>query len=232
MPPLTLKQRLAKTLEDAMLSKDEKRALQTIFANLQLTDAQRSQIRQVALELASEAMTKSQPQQVLQWFNDVTALLSLSAASSLSVAEAWFSPFNNCAERIVQLLNAAQQYVDICVFTITDNRLSEAILEAHQRGVSIRVISDNDKAFDRGSDITFLHARGVSVRVDQSEFHMHHKFAVFDRQILLTGSYNWTVGAARDNQENFLLTSDRRLVQAYQGEFERLWQKLAGSSAL
>ncbi|WAL59064.1 phospholipase D-like domain-containing protein [Thermocoleostomius sinensis] len=231
MPPLTLKQRLAKTLEDAVLSNDEKRALEFVFANLELTDAQRLHIRQLAFDLASEALTKARPQAVLQWFNAVTLLLTPSVSSSL-IAEAWFSPHNNCAERIVRLLDAAQREVDICIFTVTDNRLSEAILETHQRGVSIRIISDNDKAFDRGSDIMFLHTNGISVRVDRSEFHMHHKFAVFDRQILLTGSYNWTVGAARDNQENFLITSDPRLVQAYQGEFERLWQKLANTSAL
>lgn len=142
------------------------------------------------------------------------------------IAEAWFSPFQDCVRRIEQLFVQAQQQVDICVFTITDNRLSDAILTAHRRGITIRIISDNDKAFDRGSDIERLQSHGIAVRVDFTPFHMHHKFAVFDQQILLTGSYNWTVGAARDNQENFLITSDRRLMQAYSDEFDRLWRKL------
>jgi mitochondrial cardiolipin hydrolase len=230
MASLTLKQLLAKTLEDAVLSKGEKLALQKVFADLQLTNAQREQLRQTALELAAASLTTIEARNVLQWFNEVTLLLNRPASGGPDLAEAWFSPFNNCVGRIVQLLDAAQQAVEICVFTITDNRLTEAILAAHQRGVTIRIISDNDKAFDRGSDIELLHGRNISVRVDATEFHMHHKFALFDRRTLLTGSYNWTVGAARDNQENFLVTSDARLVQAYASEFDRLWKKLAGFS--
>jgi phosphatidylserine/phosphatidylglycerophosphate/cardiolipin synthase-like enzyme len=53
---------------------------------------------------------------------------------------------------------------------------------------------------------------------------MHHKFAIFDEEILLTGSYNWTRGASNNNQENLILSNDRRLLKAFRGEFERLWK--------
>ena len=66
---------------------------------------------------------------------------------------------------------------------------------------------------------------GVEVVVDNTEHHMHHKFALFDRRILLTGSYNWTVSAARRNCENIAVTDDRRLVRAYGEEFERLLRR-------
>ncbi len=38
--------------------------------------------------------------------------------------------------------------------------------------------------------------------------HMHHKFALFDGGRLLTGSYNWTRGAAETNYENVIDTTD------------------------
>jgi phosphatidylserine/phosphatidylglycerophosphate/cardiolipin synthase-like enzyme len=56
---------------------------------------------------------------------------------------------------------------------------------------------------------------------------MHHKFAVIDGQWLLSGSYNWTRGASRDNEENLIVTSDPRLLAAYTVAFERLWSDLA-----
>jgi phosphatidylserine/phosphatidylglycerophosphate/cardiolipin synthase-like enzyme len=68
---------------------------------------------------------------------------------------------------------------------------------------------------------------GVAVAVDRSPAHMHHKFAVFDRRILLSGSYNWTRGAADSNSENILVTGDPWLVRAYQAEFDGLWQAFA-----
>ena len=55
---------------------------------------------------------------------------------------------------------------------------------------------------------------------------MHHKFALFDGATLATGSYNWTRGAWHDNQENLIITTDRRLVAAYTSVFERLWKAL------
>ena len=55
---------------------------------------------------------------------------------------------------------------------------------------------------------------------------MHHKFAVFDSTILLNGSYNWTRGAASNNEENFVVTNNSRLVAIFSKAFEDLWQQL------
>ena len=121
--------------------------------------------------------------------------------------------------------------VDLCVFTITDDRLTSAILEAHHRGVRIRIITDDDKAADLGSDAAqFLNA-GIALRTDRSRYHMHHKFAVFDGTLLLNGSYNWTRGAAENNEENFIITSDRRLVEEFSAAFEKLWKQVGPSAA-
>jgi phosphatidylserine/phosphatidylglycerophosphate/cardiolipin synthase-like enzyme len=68
-----------------------------------------------------------------------------------------------------------------------------------------------------------LRDAGVAVRFDASLDHMHHKFAVFDRRLVVTGSYNWTRSAAENNHENILITGQARLVQAFHDEFERLW---------
>jgi cardiolipin hydrolase len=90
----------------------------------------------------------------------------------------------------------------------------------------VRVITDDEKALDLGSDVTALARAGVPVRTDPSPAHMHHKFAVFDRERLLTGSYNWTRGAARDNGENIIVTADPRLIERFARYFERLWESL------
>ena len=53
---------------------------------------------------------------------------------------------------------------------------------------------------------------------------MHHKFALFDRCLLATGSYNWTRGAAAGNYENILVTGYKELVEPFREEFDRLWE--------
>ena len=56
---------------------------------------------------------------------------------------------------------------------------------------------------------------------------MHHKFALFDGTVLLTGSYNWTRSAAAQNNENLIVTNDHRLATAFSSLFDRLWEELA-----
>ncbi|HVJ82600.1 MAG TPA: phospholipase D-like domain-containing protein, partial [Planctomycetia bacterium] len=110
---------------------------------------------------------------------------------------------------------------------ITDDRISDAILAAHARNVRVRILTDNDKSADVGSDVERFRAAGITVRRDVSEFHMHHKFAIFDDRRLLTGSYNWTRSAAAVNEENFILTTEPRLVRPFVRTFADLWTKFS-----
>ena len=165
----------------------------------------------------------------MDWLEDVIKLLQTQSNPSQrpDVAEAHFSPGDDCVRRIAGLLTRERSKVDICVFTITDDRISSAITDAHKRKVAVRIISDDDKATDRGSDIDRLADAGIPVRVDRTPYHMHHKFALFDDSLLLTGSYNWTRSAARNNEENFIVSGDYRFIEPYAELFERLWSDFA-----
>ena len=94
-----------------------------------------------------------------------------------------------------------------------------------QGEVRVRVVTDNDKSFDRGSDAARLRAAGIALATDQSDAHMHHKFAIVDESLLLTGSYNWTRSAYRENQENILVTEERTVVRSFQETFDALWRR-------
>tara|TARA_R110001592_G_scaffold341474_2_gene630581 strand:+ start:15757 stop:16116 length:360 start_codon:yes stop_codon:yes gene_type:complete len=115
--------------------------------------------------------------------------------------------------------------MDICVFTISDNNISEAILSAHKKGINVRVISDNDKANDKGSDVYYLAEKGVDVKLDTSPNHMHHKFAIFDQKVLVNGSFNWTRSASTVNEENITVLYDASLITSFTTTFESLWNE-------
>ena len=136
----------------------------------------------------------------------------------------YFSPGYDILDTVADLIDQATTSIDLCVFTITDSRLAEHILNAHKKGIRVRIISDDRKTFDTGSAIFDLHAAGIPVKIDHSKYHMHHKFGVIDQRICFTGSFNWTYTATSHNQENLLVTSKHDLVQQYHTEFERLWQ--------
>ena len=215
---------LEQTLEDGRLSRAERRALAALFEGLDLSPSARAGYLNRAFRVAEGALDRLSDREVLDW------LLALSksvarAGVHARTAEVLFEPRDDCGGRLAELIDAAGRSVRVCVFTVTDDRVSRRLLRAHERGVQVRLISDDDKSHDPGSDVERLARAGVAVRLDQLPDHMHHKFAVFDDQVAVTGSYNWTRGAAERNHENLLITDDPRLVVPYVDEFERLWQR-------
>lgn len=139
--------------------------------------------------------------------------------------EAYFSPGETILRKLCGLLGSVKETLDLCVFTISDDRLTQGILEARQRGVVVRLITDNEKRHDEGSDIAAIVRAGIPVRTDDGGEHMHHKFALFDGICLATGSYNWTRGAT-NNFENLLVTWSPEVVAMFSEEFEALWKRM------
>jgi phosphatidylserine/phosphatidylglycerophosphate/cardiolipin synthase-like enzyme len=218
---------LAATLADRQLTRSERRALQAVLDDRRAGEAVLALFRSRAFALARESVTDARARQVISWLEEtVQALLPTRRVPEAARMEAHFSPGEAPLRAIVKLIEEARGSIDVCVFTVTDDRLSRALQEAHQRGVRVRVVSDDEKALDAGSDLWRLKDAGLPVRLDRAEAHMHHKFAVFDRLRLLTGSYNWTRSAADVNHENVLISDDPRLVQPFCRAFDDLWASL------
>eukprot|EP00899_Mesostigma_viride_P012869 jgi/Mesvir1/21583/Mv04022-RA.1 len=125
--------------------------------------------------------------------------------------------------KVLNHIKRAKTSLDICVFTITCDEISDTVIAAHKRNVQVRVITDDAQSSTKGSDIQRMIQSGVPVRFDNTPAHMHNKFAVIDKNLLLTGSFNWTRAAVTDNRENVIATDDPLLVGAFMGEFNRLW---------
>lgn len=216
---------LLKSLEDGRLSRGERQSLQAIAGPLD--EAERDRWRHRAFQMVAGRLETPGAAPLLEWLEAADRALSPRSQPETSIdSEAYFSPKDDCAGRIIRVLDGIKARADICVFTITDDRISQAILRAHDRGVALRIISDDQKGEDLGSDIARLARAGIPVRTDRSEYHMHHKYMVADQSRLLTGSYNWTRGASEYNQENILITNDPKLIASYARAFESLWGAL------
>ncbi len=221
-----LESTLRASLEDRRLSREERHEIKDLLGPAPLSAEERAFVRNRVFDVAHAASELESSTAILSWAQDVIKAVEANR-NAASEMELVFSPGQECLETIQRLLRWSKKSADICVFTITDNRVSNAIAECAKRGVKVRVISDNDKSGDTGSDIERLDQQGIDVRLDRSEHHMHHKFAIFDNAKALTGSYNWTRSAATSNRENILVSDDPRAVEGYSREFEQLWQAFA-----
>ena len=220
---------LTATFLDERLSRTERKALKTDMLTGEISIGEIPFWRHRAFVLARQWILESSgdPERisaVIEWLEGVCKVL-VSPEPQQRVAEAHFSPGQACLRRLSELIGEAKRTLAICVFTITDDRLTEAIIRAEERGVDIRIISDDLKAEDRGSDLKRLVRAGLSVRFDDSRHHMHHKFMVVDEALVATGSYNWTRSAERHNQENILVSDEPKLVASYLSAFNELWNR-------
>ncbi len=179
-----------------------------------------------AFVAAAEAVYDPRDREVIGWLEEVIKTLQARGAEVATVqAGAFFSPGEACRQQILALLESATTSADICVFTITCDKIARVIRDAARKGVRVRIVTDDDKAMDRGSDVSRLEDAGIPVRVDRTRHHMHHKFAVIDRKTVLTGSYNWTRSAATSNQENVVILEDANLARSFSDEFQKLWDQ-------
>lgn len=222
---------LRESAADAVLDDDEKFELRELGERLSRDRVR--YLRNRAFDLVRERWTQpdSTPLTMLRWLEQVVKTLDASADPPAVEADAFFAPGEDCLRKLRELCLSAKRSIDVCVYTIADDRLTEALIDAHRRGLTVRILSDNHKVHDTGSDVHRLRDRGIDVRLDDSDFHMHHKFALFDGARLANGSFNWTRGASTGNEENLVVTDDVRLVRAFAERFGRLWERFGPGSA-
>lgn len=229
----TLLSQLELSLADQVLSTAEKHALLALLRQRPMRTDQLRQLRNRAFDLvlehARDPAQAAQMPRLVEWISDVVRLLDQVAAPAVELeTRVWFSPGPECRDAILGQLKSCRKRMDICVFTISDDDITREIIAAHRRRVAVRVVTDNDKQHDDGSDVRKLKDAGIALLTDASSAHMHHKFALFDGRWLLNGSFNWTKSATRANEENLVVTNDPQQLKQFGEQFERIWARYAG----
>ncbi len=142
----------------------------------------------------------------------------------------YFSPSGGIRDQLLRAINESQATIDLAIFDFTSGELAGALLAAKERGIAIRIVTDSRQAQGKRSEIPWLIGKGINVRLTKGHGRglMHHKFAIFDGKLLVTGSYNWTDSAECCNRENALLLDDPSVIVRYQTHFEPLFHEAAG----
>ena len=214
-----------RSFEDTTFTSAERKAVRELIEAYNPDRAKRDLLRSRIFDIVRTRLPHHPELAALEWLEAANkTLLDRDAAGPPD--RVLFSPGDACLHAILEVIAFAIHALDVCVFTISDDRITRALFDAHRRGVRMRVVTDNEKLYDEGSDIRELARAGIAVRVDNTPNHMHHKFALADGKTVLTGSYNWTRSAALYNHENILISADKAVVAAYQQEFTALWAEM------
>ena len=141
-----------------------------------------------------------------------------SVASGVAVAVC-FAPEEDCAAFAVRAINNAAREILVGAYGLTSSSgIVEALVRAKERGVDVRLIADRTTPCKRESAIEPLATAGVPVWIDAQARTVHAKTMVIDGAVTLTGSMNWTRGAAM-NSEDLNLISSPAAAAAYAGHW-------------
>jgi phosphatidylserine/phosphatidylglycerophosphate/cardiolipin synthase-like enzyme len=147
------------------------------------------------------------------------------AAPSATI-ETCFAPESDCAAFAVRAIDRAQREILVGAYGLTTGAgIVEALLRAHRRGVEVKLIADKKTPCGRKSGVDPLASAGVPVWIDNSARIAHTKTMVIDGAVTLSGSYNWTRGAAA-NSEDLNLVASPAVAEAYAGH----WRDRQGRS--
>src|SRR6185436_15561204 len=127
----------------------------------------------------------------------------------------YFSPRGGCTEAVVTTLARATNSVIVQAYSFTSAPIAKAVVEAHRRGVQVRVILDKSQRTEKYSSADFLNNAGVATFIDARHAIAHNKLMVIDGRIVLTGSFNFTNAAEEHNAENLLVIEDTTLAAQY-----------------
>ena len=134
--------------------------------------------------------------------------------------------FDEIKEEIVQGIRNAKYCIWVAVAWFTDQEIFDELLLRKKDGVSIRIITSNEKSNLYLMDKLEEHFETIKVALSGRYLsnRLHDKFCIIDFEFVMDGSYNWSKNA-RDNDETLATALDRDFVKKFADEFLRIYNE-------
>ena len=163
-----------------------------------------------------------------------TELTPIDLQTGYGVSGGWFElyftdpadPFSSQATGgvdgpLVEAINAARLSVDVAAYSLTLNSVRNALLNAHDRGVTVRMVMESTNMDT--SDVERLLEAGIPIVGDKQDGLMHNKFMVIDKSEVWTGSMNYTDSGAYDDNNDMIRIRSTKMAENYTKEFEEMF---------
>ena len=124
---------------------------------------------------------------------------------------------------IVDAIDAARLSVDVAAYSLSLNSVRNALLRAHDRGATVRIVMESSN-MDR-SDPQIMIEAGIPIVGDNRDGLMHDKFIIIDKSELWLGSMNFTDGGAYEDNNNLMRIRSTEITENYIKEFEEMFSE-------
>ncbi len=139
---------------------------------------------------------------------------------SLPPIEVYFSPKGGCTEAVVKEIDAAKKTILVQAYSFTSAPIAKSLVDAHKRGVDVRVVLDKSQRGEKYSSADFVQHAGIPIWIDAKHQIAHNKIMILDGATVITGSFNFTKNAEQNNAENLLVIRSPELATKYASNWD------------
>ena len=140
-----------------------------------------------------------------------------------SEVEIYFSPKDKPSLRIIELIKNSKTYIYIPTFLITHKDIATELINAHNRGVDVRVIIDANSVTTKNTKHAQLRKSGILLKTENYAGKLHAKTMIIDDRYLISGSMNFSNSGDNKNDENVVIINDNTIAKSHRNFFLYLW---------
>ncbi len=137
-----------------------------------------------------------------------------------------FSPEGSARQLVLDTLGSAKHSIQVLAYAFQARDITQALVEARQRGVDVKVVIDKKRNLGKASKsaMDFVARNGVQLRTSD-HFHLQHdKVIIVDGSTVQTGSFNYAPSAETANSENVLVIRDMpQVARQYIAHWQSRW---------
>ena len=132
--------------------------------------------------------------------------------------------FEGIQDVIIDYISHASYSLKIAMAWFTNPLIFNALLRACKRDVDVHLLINNDSINNRPNGLPFnkLIQEGASLYIAETPDLIHNKFCIVDNKIVIDGSYNWTILAETNNDENIVVIENGNVIDDFINAFRKL----------
>lgn len=135
----------------------------------------------------------------------------------VSVNEVYLLPkeTKETKDKILYLIKNSKKNIFIGMYNFSYKKFAKELVSSSKNGVKIKIVLDKSKIKKDDKIYKYLKDNGIDVKIADKK--LHTKVAIFDKEIAVLGSINWTKESFKDNYEVVLFSRDKKIINKMLG---------------
>lgn len=144
---------------------------------------------------------------------------------SIKSVKVGFSPFEDLEAVVLSTLSEAKSEILISCYGLANQNIAGMLIDKHKAGVVVRVCEDHTQAAGVHDQHQALQDAGIEVVIKPSRLLEHNKVAIIDRSIVITGSWNFSKSANKQDNNIEVFRDEPEVVDGFVKDWQAIYSR-------